>query len=449
MIEIIALILAVITAVLARTVLKQRDRLVQSTEALSRARVTLNQKQSAIAELETSLKARDAAIRSFQNPAPVSVSSGKVASAPVVAPQPDFTGLMVDATDDVLLIIDNDMRIIAQNSAARGLFPDLAAGSHSKLSEITQSASLIGLVENTFAYEDELIEEQVTFDEQSFLVHIRLYKTGREKLVGIAMQDISQLVRLNRARRDMVANISHELRHPIANIRLIIDGLFHEHDKPKRKDSIFSLRAIAHETDLLLWLVQSMADLSMIETGQAIVRMVDVNFNELVDGAIERLMNQTERKRMSIVRHIPAKLHVLCDRDLIQRVVINLLHNAIKWSPEGGAVTIEAEISGEEVIVSVRDNGPGVPADQVERIFERFYQVDPSRSGKEGTGLGLAICKHIVTAHGGRIWAEGNQMGSGGKFRFTLLNADLSAGGAKPAEEDALSLPSETPDEFA
>ena len=124
---------------------------------------------------------------------------------------------------------------------------------------------------------------------------------------------------------------------------------------------------------------------------------------------------------MKLVKHIPAKLHVLCDRDLIQRVVINLLHNAVKWSPEGGAVTIEAEVSGEEVAVSVLDNGPGVPADQVERIFERFYQVDPSRSGKDGTGLGLAICKHIVTAHGGRIWAEGNQMGSGGKFRLRCL----------------------------
>jgi signal transduction histidine kinase len=222
----------------------------------------------------------------------------------------------------------------------------------------------------------------------------------------------------------MVANISHELRTPIANIRLIIDGLFHDQDKPKRKDSISSLRAIARETDALLWLVQEMADLSMIESGQSIVRMVEVPLIEVVNEAIERLTNQMAAKQLKVVRHIPDKIQVLCDRDLMQRVVMNLLHNAMKWSPVGDAVTINAVIDGEEVVISVFDNGPGVPDSQVDRIFERFYQVDASRSGGEGTGLGLAICKHIVVAHGGRIWAEGNSKGAGGRFKFTLLLAE-------------------------
>ena len=105
-------------------------------------------------------------------------------------------------------------------------------------------------------------------------------------------------------------------------------------------------------------------------------------------------------------------------------MLVNLIHNALKWSPKKEMVTVKAIDKGEEVIVSVVDNGPGVPEDQVDRIFERFYQTDASRSGAQGgTGLGLAICRHIVEAHGGRIWAEGNQAGSGGKFCFTLLNA--------------------------
>lgn len=438
MIELVALVLAVVAVALARIVLQQRERLKQAAESLARARTTLNQKHEALTDLEASVKARDAAIKDLQvslNIAEEVARPGQASSDALrdLAVRASLSSLLADSTEDVLLAIDSELRVLAWNSSALAVFPTLSAGK--RLSEITDSPALLGLVENTLAYQDtDLVEEQVTLDEPTYLVRVRYIKHADGALVGLAMKDISELVKLNRARRDMVANISHELRHPIANIRLIIDGLFHEHDKPKRKESISSLRAIAHETDLLLWLVQSMADLSMIETGQAIVRMVDVNFNELVDAAIERLDNQTERKRMTIVKHVPAKLHVLCDRDLIQRVVINLLHNAIKWSPEGGAVTIEAEASGEEVIVSVLDNGPGVPADHVERIFERFYQVDPSRSGKEGTGLGLAICKHIVTAHGGRIWAEGNQMGSGGKFKFTLLNADSSASAAKPAQ---------------
>jgi two-component system phosphate regulon sensor histidine kinase PhoR len=171
-----------------------------------------------------------------------------------------------------------------------------------------------------------------------------------------------------------------------------------------------------------------MADLSMIESGQAIVRMVEVNLGELVEASIDRFASQAERKRLIIARNIPTRLRALCDRDLIQRVLANLLHNAIKWTPEVGSITVTANAEGEEIVVSVLDSGPGVPTEQIERIFERFYQVDPSRSGRDGTGLGLAICKHIVEAHGGRIWAEGNDHGAGGRFRFTLLNADsLSA----------------------
>ena len=430
MAELAALVLAVVSATLGWLAIQQRQRLRQAAETLARGRVTLVQKQEAMNDLASSIKARDAAIRDLQGSLSIAAEvarpgQGSSEALRDLAARAEMAALLADSTDDALLIIDTEQRIVARNRASAIAFPAMGAGK--RLSEITDSPILIGLVENTFAYEDDFIEEQVVLEDQTFLVRVRLTKQTDRKLVVLALQDISQLVRLNRARRDMVANISHELRHPIANIRLIIDGLFHEHDKPKRKESIFSLRAIAHETDLLLWLVQSMADLSMIESGQAIVKMVDVNFNELVDGAIERLVNQTERKRMTIVKHIPGKLHVLCDRDLVQRVVINLLHNAIKWSPDGGAVTIEAEAAGEEVVVSVLDNGPGVPSEHVERIFERFYQVDPSRSGKEGTGLGLAICKHIVTAHGGRIWAEGNQLGTGGKFRFTLLNANVPA----------------------
>lgn len=430
MIELIAIALAITCAVLASVVARQRDRLRQAADELARTRLTLSQRQETMNDLTSSIKARDAAIKDLQgslNIAAEVARPGQASSDALrdLASRSDLAVLMADSTDDALLVVDDQLRIIAQNRSASVIFPEIGAGK--RLSELTESPSLISLVENTFEYEDELIEEQVVLGEQTFLVRVRFVKQGLRKFVGLVLQDISQLVRLNRSRRDMVANISHELRHPIANIRLIIDGLFHEHDKPKRKESISSLRAIAHETDLLLWLVQSMADLSMIESGQAIVKMVEVNFNELVDGAIERLVNQTERKRLTLVKHIPAKLDVLCDRDLIQRVVINLLHNAIKWSPDNGAITIEAEVAGDEVVISVLDNGPGVPADHVERIFERFYQVDPSRSGKEGTGLGLAICKHIVTAHGGRIWAEDNLLGTGGKFKFTLLNASPPA----------------------
>jgi two-component system phosphate regulon sensor histidine kinase PhoR len=258
-------------------------------------------------------------------------------------------------------------------------------------------------------------------------VRAQVIRRNGNLFIGLAMQDVSELVRLNRARRDMVANISHELRTPIANIRLIIDSLFHEQDKPKRKESTSALRAIARETDSLLWLVQELLDLSMIESGQAILRMVETPVASMVDEAIERVQDQSDAKEIEIFNRVPKEIEVLADRDQVRRVLINLIHNAIKWSPPGEKIMIGAERVGDEVLVSVRDRGPGVPEDHRERIFERFYQVDPSRSVGDGTGLGLAICKHIVEAHGGYIWVEDNpegKDGKGGNFMFTLPAAE-------------------------
>jgi two-component system, OmpR family, phosphate regulon sensor histidine kinase PhoR len=329
-----------------------------------------------------------------------------------------------DSAYDALLVLDANYKVLATNKAANELFGIEQLTSDLTLIDVTRSPVLEMMVEDTLVNEEESLEEQMTLGEHTFLVSTQVIRQNENVLIGLALQDISQLIRLNRARRDMVANISHELRTPIANIRLIIDGLFHEQDKPKRKESISSLRAIAHETETLLWLVQEMADLSMIESGQAIIRMVDVALWNITEEATDRLADQMDAKHLKFVKKISENIHVLCDRDLIQRVLVNLLHNAMKWSPTGGTITLAAEQENDEVVISIFDNGPGVPDDQVDRIFERFYQVDASRSGGEGTGLGLAICKHIVTAHGGRIWAEGNSQGRGGRFKFTLLSSE-------------------------
>lgn len=333
---------------------------------------------------------------------------------------------LANSAYDALLVVDKALTIIAINNSAETLFnvniEDRPVGKH--LAEVTRIPELESMVHDALRNEEELFEEQIAIGDSFYRVQARVIRRDGHHFIGLALQDITRLVRLNRARRDMVANISHELRHPIANIRLTIDSLFHDQDKPKRKDSISSLRTIARETDALMWLVQEMSDLAMIESGQSIVRMVDVPLAELVGEAVERMEDQSELKNIRIVRQIPDNLRVLCDRDLAQRVLVNLIHNAIKWSPPGEKITVSAVNGGDEVTISVIDNGPGVPYEQVDRIFERFYQVDSSRSGSEGTGLGLAICRHIVQAHGGRIWAEG---GKGGRFRFTLLASEEEA----------------------
>ncbi len=352
-----------------------------------------------------------------------------------------------NVTFDLVLLLDEELTVIAYNQSAERFFGNKNPVGES-LGDLIDSPDLLNLVQLALL-EKESLEEQFLIDKAFYRArtHVINY-TGDCRFIGIAMQDITDLVNLNRARRDLVANISHELRTPITRIRLIIEGLFLEADKPKRKASIQSLKEIAMETDALLWLAQELLDLSMIESGQAIMRLVKTPLKQMVDDAIERLDSQAEMKGLTIVSQVPPKYDVLCDIDQLKRVLANLIHNAIKWSPKNESIVITASDQGDEIIVSVFDNGPGVPDDLRERIFERFYQADVSRSGDDGTGLGLAICKHIIEAHGGRIWAEGNTQGKGGRFLFTVLKADtdfqqetLAAEDAEPLEESLMEAP--------
>lgn len=323
---------------------------------------------------------------------------------------------------DYVFVLDDQHTIIAANKAADGFFGDRnPLGEY--LRDLIDAPDLEDVVQRALT-EDESLEDQFIYDKRFFRVRAQVMKYDDPHVfIGIALQDVTQLVRLNRARRDMVANISHELRTPIHKIRLIIDSLFHEQSRPKRKASIESLHAIAKETESLQWVVEELFYLSMIESGQAIMKLVEEPLRPILEDGLERLSENLYDKSLSIVNEIPDNVHVFCDREHVQRVFINLISNAIKWSPEGQTITIGAREDGEEVIIHVFDNGPGVPDELCERIFERFYQLDPARSGGEGSGLGLAICKHIVVAHGGKIWAAGNTMQNGGRFYFTLLNA--------------------------
>ena len=373
---------------------------------------------SRVALLTRDIQVRDERIRRLESQLHATESHGAESKA--------FFATISSIAFDAVLVLDEDLTVIMYSESAERFFGESSPLGES-LRSVIESPDLFGLAQHALSESDSL-EEQFEIDGAHYRARTSVLEIdGSRRFVGIAMQDVTELVNLNRARRDLVANISHELRTPITRIRLIIDGLFFDADKPKRKASIQSLKEIAMETDALLWLAQELLDLSMIESGQAIMRLVPTSLKQAVDEMIERFDSQAATKGVKIVSHVPQRYDVLCDADQIKRVLGNLIHNAIKWSPADEAITITAAEQMDEVTVSVFDNGPGVPEDLRERIFERFYQADVSRSGDDGTGLGLAICKHIVEAHGGRIWAEGNSKGKGGQFLFTLLKPDISS----------------------
>jgi two-component system phosphate regulon sensor histidine kinase PhoR len=166
-------------------------------------------------------------------------------------------------------------------------------------------------------------------------------------------------------------------------------------------------------------MAQELLDLSKIESGQVALDLATVSPKALLASAADRMKLQAERAGLSLrVEGSDELPHVRADRARLEQVLVNLIHNAVKFTKPGGEVVLSAEPAQGEVRFGVKDTGAGIPADDVPRIFERFYRVDKSRSGS-GTGLGLSIARHIVEAHGGKIWAESEE-GQGSRFYFTV-----------------------------
>lgn len=239
----------------------------------------------------------------------------------------------------------------------------------------------------------------------------------------IIIQDLTQVRFLQTVRRDFISNISHELRTPLASIRAIVetlqDGALDERDVAVR----FLERADG-ELDTMTQMVEELLELARIESGEVPLRLTETEITELIDVPLQRLRPQAEREDIKVVVDVPPDLpRVLADGERMQRVTSNLLHNALKFTDTGGTIRIAAYAEGEpaqEVVVLVHDTGMGIASEDLERIFERFYKSDRARTrGQGGTGLGLAITKHLVEAHGGRIWVTSKE-GKGSTFHFTV-----------------------------
>jgi two-component system phosphate regulon sensor histidine kinase PhoR len=264
-----------------------------------------------------------------------------------------------------------------------------------------------------------LLENQLEVADRTFRVRVALMPAQRRPCAVMVLQDISELLRLTRARREMVANISHDLGTPISNIRLLVDTLTTNFGRNAERDRN-QLGKIASATDSLEHMTRELLDLSMIESGQAIIRMVPVKFTDVLRNAFSVMATQIEQKKLELITEVPDDLMVLVDPEQTRRVITNLLHNSVKFTPTGGQIKFVATRSDGMATIRVTDTGPGIPPQDRTRVFERFYQVDTSRTGQAGgSGLGLAIAKHIIEAQGGKIWAEAG-IPSGACIVFTI-----------------------------
>ncbi|MBN1200863.1 MAG: PAS domain-containing protein [Anaerolineae bacterium] len=337
----------------------------------------------------------------------------------------DKTILLRDAIlkviDDALLLVDSEDCICLANAAAQHLLGQAIIGQ--SLYEAVDHPELHLLIQDTQNLRGENVERRIEFQQRILNAQAAVVQDGDDSLTVLLLRDMTEIQRLARARREMVSNVSHELSTPITTIGLLAETLFDSIDRGKGKKARKMADNIRREVDTLTQLVQEMRDLSLIESGQMPVRLTPADLLSIVQASVEPLCALSESKEQTIVLSVPAGIDVLADDVQIQRALKNIVHNAVKFSPEGGEIQITATRQGDEAVIAVKDQGPGIDAKELPRIFERFYQVDPAR--RDGTGLGLAIVRHIVMAHGGRLWAE-SVKGHGSTFYIALVLAEDS-----------------------
>jgi two-component system phosphate regulon sensor histidine kinase PhoR len=234
----------------------------------------------------------------------------------------------------------------------------------------------------------------------------------------LLFQDLTRLRRLETVRRDFISNISHELRTPLASLKALTETL-QGGALDDRPAAMRFLDRMVTELDALTHMVSELLELTRIESGQVPLEFQSVSPKELLEKALFRLGVQAERAQVHIELDCPENLpNVIADPPRLGQALVNLLHNAIKFTPEEGEISLSAKLENYSVIFSIKDTGIGIPVDDLPRIFERFYKADRARASG-GTGLGLAITRHIVEAHGGRIWATSIE-GRGSKFSFSI-----------------------------
>ncbi|MBN1979284.1 MAG: HAMP domain-containing protein [Anaerolineae bacterium] len=327
---------------------------------------------------------------------------------------------VLDNMADGAIITDGDGHVRLINPAAvRILGADEKTAMGRSFAEVARDHRIIDLWQQCRDECEERVAPVEVGRQQPFLqVIVTPLQDAEPGACLVILQDLTRVRRLETVRRDFISNISHELRTPLASLKALADTLRDGalEDPPAARRFLNRMEV---EVDALTQMVQELLELSRIESGQVGFEIAPVPVADVVNPSLERLRPQAERADLQLsIDMAPDLPLVLADAERVRQVITNLVHNAIKFTPPGGEVAISAKAGGDEVIISVRDTGVGIPADDLPRIFERFYKADRARSGG-GTGLGLAIAKHIVLAHGGRIWAESVE-GRGSTFSVAL-----------------------------
>ena len=331
---------------------------------------------------------------------------------------------LADQLDDGVIDVDASLRIRRANPAAHRLL----ARSQERLAGLTVLETFLDAAAESIAAravaDGRAVGEVRSAEGAGRVLAVEATRTPGGG-VTLILRDVSELRRLQRIRTEFIDNLSHELRTPLTTVSLLAETLTREADTmgealPGRMRE--RIGKIEVETGHLVQMVNELLDLSRIESGASLGMFEIVDLGRLAEHTAERLRLFAERQGAAIAVDVaPDVAPVRGDPERLGQVLVNLLHNAVKFSPDGGAVTVSVRPMGSEVVLAVADHGVGIPRAAQERIFERFYKVDRARSRGEagGTGLGLSIARHVIEQHDGRIWVESTE-GTGSTFSFAL-----------------------------
>lgn len=334
---------------------------------------------------------------------------------------------VLSSMSEGVLTVDKKGDIVLMNPSLRKTFlVDFAPEGRQTL-EVIRNVTIQDLLEKILKGETRLASGEIAFitpEEKTFRVNcVPIIRDKDIEGAIIVFHDITELKRLENIRQDFVANVSHELRTPLASIMGYAETLSEGAIEEKSNAREF-INIIHHESERLSKLINDLLDMSKIESGRIKMVFLPLEVKPLIVRIIGVLDKAAKEKSIRVELDVPQDLpRILADETRLYQVILNLLDNAIKYTPDSGLVKIKASLKDSFVQIDVSDNGIGIPEKDLPRIFERFYRVDKARSRElGGTGLGLSIVKHIVQAHGGQVWVESNP-GLGSTFSFTIPKA--------------------------
>jgi len=322
-----------------------------------------------------------------------------------------------------LLVVNKDMRVVAANPAAHKLFnPNLSKLESQRLTELTRNPAIYSAFLDALKGEesaDVKVEihgpERQVFDLR--VVPLGTNGAGASGALGVFF-DITRTERLEIVRQEFLSNVSHELRTPLTSILAFVETL-QNGALDDRESSQRFLSIISKNASRMHGLIDDILELTAIEGGNVQLRLAPVELAELVNEVNASLARKASAQGMTVVNEVPPGTVVFADTRRLERMLANLIENGIKFGREHGTVTIKHE-AGKRVKIIVEDNGEGIPAQHLERLFERFYRVDRARSrDMGGTGLGLAIVKHLAILHGGEVTVT-SELGKGTAFTLHL-----------------------------